>query len=101
MSDKHELPCDGMMTLEPTFPGPETGTSVTITILILPLAAQSDASYKATKLRASRMVLHPHLLDPKLRGSSMAEQAMPCSESRLIESSPLPVRQLSRGRPLM
>ena len=48
MSDKHERPCDGMMTLEPTFSGPETGTSVTITILILPLAAQSDASYKAT-----------------------------------------------------
>ena len=36
MSDKHELPCDGMMTLEPTFPGEVHCTSMTITILILP-----------------------------------------------------------------
>ena len=101
MSDKHELPCDGMVTLEPTFPGPETGTSVTITILILLLAAQSDASYQASKLRGLSDGATPSFARPQAEGKRMAEQDMPCSQSRLIESSPLPVRQLSRGRPLM
>ena len=36
MSDKHEVPCDGMMTLEPTFTGETDCTSTAITLLILP-----------------------------------------------------------------
>lgn len=97
MSDKHEVPCDGMMALEPTFYGRDPlhicgyHTTNPQSCLDCPDLTQAT-SYGPLGC-----------LDPKLRGNAGQDRScpVPCS-FRLIESSPFLVHQhRPRGRPLM